>query len=142
MIFNNTSEDFVLISADVLLKMIEKVYWILQKMTTILKELKIAQLRSKNKRTFYRHTFFQNLRFCVRHRVFLQKILSNEFQRKFKANAIRLRILQKGYPKVASMDLQWGKTVYEVFTPPKKPGNPYPKILKISEFLCCYYLPQ
>ena len=39
-IFNNTSANFVLISADVLLKM-----------TTILKELRIAQLRSKNKRT-------------------------------------------------------------------------------------------
>ena len=39
-IFNNTSADFVLISADALLKM-----------TTILKELRIAQLRSKNKRT-------------------------------------------------------------------------------------------
>ena len=35
-IFNNTSADFVLISADVLLKMI-----------TILKELRIAKLRSK-----------------------------------------------------------------------------------------------
>ena len=39
-IFNNTSADFVLISADVLLKM-----------TTILKELRIAQLCSKNDRT-------------------------------------------------------------------------------------------
>ena len=37
--FNDTSADFVLISADVLLKM-----------TTILKELRVAQLRSKNKR--------------------------------------------------------------------------------------------
>ena len=39
-IFNNTSADFVLISADVLLKM-----------STILKELRIAQLRSKNIRS-------------------------------------------------------------------------------------------
>ena len=39
-IFNNTSADFVLISADVLLKMI-----------TILKELRITQLCSKNERT-------------------------------------------------------------------------------------------
>ena len=39
-IFNNTSADFVLISADVTLKMI-----------TILKELRIAQLCSKNERT-------------------------------------------------------------------------------------------
>ena len=39
-IFNNTSADFVLISADVLLKMI-----------TILKELRIPQLCSKNERT-------------------------------------------------------------------------------------------
>ena len=60
--------DVLLISADVLLKM-----------ATILKELRIAQLRSKNKQTLYRHIFFQNLRLCVRHRVFLQKILSNEF---------------------------------------------------------------
>ena len=41
MIFNNTSADFVLISADVLLKMI-----------TILKELRIAQLL--NERTLYK----------------------------------------------------------------------------------------
>jgi hypothetical protein len=40
-IFNNTSADFVLISGDLLLKM-----------TTILKELRIAQQRSKNKWTF------------------------------------------------------------------------------------------
>ena len=40
-IFNNTSADFVLISADVLLKM-----------TIILKEQGIAQLRSTNKQTF------------------------------------------------------------------------------------------
>ena len=39
-IFNNTSADFALISADVLLKMI-----------TILKELRIVQLCSKNERT-------------------------------------------------------------------------------------------
>ena len=39
-IYNNTSADFVLISADVILKMI-----------TILKELKISQLCSKNGRT-------------------------------------------------------------------------------------------
>ena len=39
-IFNITSADFVLISADVLLKM-----------TTILKELRIAQLCSKSERT-------------------------------------------------------------------------------------------
>ena len=44
-IFNNTSADFVLISADVLLKI-----------ATILKELKIAQLRSKNKRINTLHT--------------------------------------------------------------------------------------
>ena len=39
-IFDNTSADFVLISADVILKRI-----------IILKELRIAQLRSKNQRT-------------------------------------------------------------------------------------------
>ena len=39
-IFNNTSADFVLISADVLLKM-----------TTILKELRITQLYSKSEQT-------------------------------------------------------------------------------------------
>ena len=41
-IFNITSADFVLISADVLLKMI-----------TILKEMRIAQLCSKNERTLH-----------------------------------------------------------------------------------------
>ena len=44
-IFNNTSADFVLISADVMLKM-----------TTILKELKIAQMCSKNEQTFIKKT--------------------------------------------------------------------------------------
>ena len=44
-IFNNTSADFVLISADVLLNII-----------TILKELRIAQLCSKNERTLENST--------------------------------------------------------------------------------------
>ena len=47
--FNNTSADFVFISADVLLKMI-----------TILKELRIAQLCSKNERTLH-SSIFQKL---------------------------------------------------------------------------------
>ena len=46
-IFNNTSADFVLISTDVLLEM-----------TTFLKELRILQLRSKNKRTLVLFFFF------------------------------------------------------------------------------------
>jgi hypothetical protein len=45
--FNNTSADFVLISADVILKII-----------TILKELKIAQLCSKNGRTLISGSIF------------------------------------------------------------------------------------
>jgi hypothetical protein len=44
-IFNNKSADFVLISADILLKM-----------TTILKKVRIPQLRSKNKWTLLNST--------------------------------------------------------------------------------------
>ena len=51
-IFNNTSAEIKTKSADVLLKM-----------TTILKEMRTAQLRSKNKRTFESDVFQQ----CVVH---------------------------------------------------------------------------
>ena len=47
-IFSNTSADFVLISANVLLKM-----------TTILKELRIEQLLSENKRTLVLLSFHE-----------------------------------------------------------------------------------
>ena len=60
--FDNTSADFGLISADVLLKM-----------TTILKELRIAQLWSKNKRTIVKTEILERLAPGLNERYLLQE---------------------------------------------------------------------